>query len=68
MMDFEDTSNVQSDDAVMEYEGGFRLVCDSKSLLYLFGEPVTEHLALVPAVFLTRTCAESASRCNTPAR
>lgn len=48
MMDFEETSNVRSDDAIMEYEGGFRLVCDSKSLLYLFGEPVTEHLALVP--------------------
>jgi hypothetical protein len=38
MMDFEKPSNVSSEDAVMEYEGGFRLVCDPKSLLYLFGE------------------------------
>jgi Fe-S cluster assembly iron-binding protein IscA len=38
MMDFEKPTNVSSEDAVMEYEGGFRLVCDPKSLLYLFGE------------------------------
>ena len=37
-MDFEDESNVKGEDAVMEYDGGFRLVCDPKSLLYLFGE------------------------------
>lgn len=37
-MDFE--SNVREEDAVMEYEGGFRLVCDPKSLLYLFGMEV----------------------------
>ena len=37
-MDFEDESNVSSDDMVMEYgEEGFKLVCDPKSLLYLFG-------------------------------
>ena len=36
-MDFESPSNVQSADSVMEYPDGFRLVCDSKSLLYLFG-------------------------------
>ena len=36
-MDFEEHSNVKGEDAVMEYDGGFRLVCDPKSLLYLFG-------------------------------
>lgn len=36
-MDFEDEDKVLPSDAVMEYEEGFKLVCDSKSLLYLFG-------------------------------
>ena len=39
-MDFEEKANVREEDAVMEYEGGFRLVCDPKSLLYLFGMEV----------------------------
>mmetsp|Transcript_28363 Transcript_28363/g.80066 ORF Transcript_28363/g.80066 Transcript_28363/m.80066 type:complete len:191 (-) Transcript_28363:1117-1689(-) len=36
-MDFEEDSNISSDDMVMEYDDGFKLVCDPKSLLYLFG-------------------------------
>ena len=36
-MDFEADANVAADDMILNYEGGFRLVCDSKSLLYLFG-------------------------------
>lgn len=38
-MDFEEEANIKPDDMVMTYgEGsGFRLVCDPKSLLYLFG-------------------------------
>ena len=36
-MDFEAAANVREDDCVMEYAEGFRLVCDPKSLLYLFG-------------------------------
>jgi len=36
-MDFEKEDNVTADDMVMEYDGGFKLVCDPKSLLYLFG-------------------------------
>lgn len=36
-MDFEAASNVQPDDYVEETEAGFKLVCDSKSLLFLFG-------------------------------
>ena len=37
LMDFESDANVKDDDMVMKYDGGFQLVCDSKSLLYLFG-------------------------------
>ena len=36
-MDFESADNVSDDDNVMSYDGAFQLVCDSKSLLYLFG-------------------------------
>ena len=36
-MDFESAENVRDDDNVMSYDGAFQLVCDSKSLLYLFG-------------------------------
>jgi iron-sulfur cluster assembly protein len=36
MMDFEDASNIREDDEVYDYEG-FKVVCDRKSLLYLYG-------------------------------
>lgn len=36
-MDFESGGQVDEDDAVMNLDGGFRLVCDPKSLLFLFG-------------------------------
>jgi iron-sulfur cluster assembly protein len=36
MMDFEDTSKITADDEVFDYEG-FKIVCDRKSLLYLYG-------------------------------
>lgn len=36
MMDFEDQSKIRSDDKVFDYEG-FKIVCDPKSLLYLYG-------------------------------
>lgn len=36
MMDFEDPSNVGEHDEVYDYEG-FKVVCDRKSLLYLYG-------------------------------
>lgn len=40
-MDFEKEDNIKPDDLVSEYSlasgGSFRLVCDPKSLLYLFG-------------------------------
>ncbi|PSC67830.1 iron-sulfur cluster assembly [Micractinium conductrix] len=46
VMDFESEENIKPDDAVMEYEGGFKLVTDPKSLLYLFGM----HLDWSPAL------------------
>jgi iron-sulfur cluster assembly protein len=36
MMDFENVSNVGEQDDVFDYEG-FKIVCDRKSLLYLYG-------------------------------
>jgi iron-sulfur cluster assembly protein len=36
MMDFEDPANIQETDEVYDYDG-FKVVCDPKSLLYLYG-------------------------------
>lgn len=36
LMDFEDPDNVREDDQVFDYEG-FKIVCDPKSILYLYG-------------------------------
>lgn len=36
MMDFEDPSKVQESDQVFDYDG-FKIVCDPKSMLYLYG-------------------------------
>ena len=36
MMDFEDPSKVRENDQVFDYEG-FKIVCDPKSKLYLYG-------------------------------
>lgn len=36
MMDFEDASNISEHDEVFDYEG-FKIICDRKSLLYLYG-------------------------------
>ncbi|WP_069791672.1 iron-sulfur cluster assembly accessory protein [Cyanobacterium sp. IPPAS B-1200] len=36
MMDFENINNVTEHDDVFDYEG-FKIVCDRKSLLYLYG-------------------------------
>jgi iron-sulfur cluster assembly protein len=36
MMDFEDPSKVRENDEVFDYNG-FKIVCDPKSLLYLYG-------------------------------
>ena len=36
IMDFTDPSTIREDDEVFDYEG-FQLICDRKSLLYLYG-------------------------------
>ncbi len=36
MMDFEEPSKVRDNDEVFDYEG-FQIVCDPKSMLYLYG-------------------------------
>ncbi len=36
MMDFEEPSKVRENDEVFDYDG-FKIVCDPKSLLYLYG-------------------------------
>jgi iron-sulfur cluster assembly protein len=36
MMDFEDTGKITPHDEVFDYDG-FKIVCDRKSLLYLYG-------------------------------
>jgi len=36
MMDFENVTNISEHDDVFDYEG-FKIVCDRKSLLYLYG-------------------------------
>ncbi len=50
-MDFEKEENVRSEDSVMEYEDGFKLVCDPKSLLYLFGMRLDYSSALIGGGF-----------------
>jgi iron-sulfur cluster assembly protein len=36
LMDFEDPSKVQENDQVFDYDG-FKIICDPKSILYLYG-------------------------------
>lgn len=36
VMDFEDASQIRADDEVCDYDG-FKLVCDRKSMLYVYG-------------------------------
>jgi iron-sulfur cluster assembly protein len=36
LMEFEDIANARPDDEIFDYEG-FKLVCDRKSLLYIYG-------------------------------
>lgn len=51
LMDFEQESNVKPEDSIIDYEGQFRLVCDSKSLLYLFGMQLDYSDALIGGGF-----------------
>lgn len=52
MMDFEQESNVkEGEDSIIDIDGQFRLVCDSKSLLYLFGMQLDYSDALIGGGF-----------------
>ena len=50
MMDFEDPSNISEHDEVYDYDG-FRVVCDRKSLLYLYGLMLDYSNALIGGGF-----------------
>lgn len=49
-MDFEDPSNINEHDEVYDYDG-FRVVCDKKSLLYLYGLMLDYSNALIGGGF-----------------
>jgi iron-sulfur cluster assembly protein len=49
-MDFEDPSNIRSDDDVYDYDG-FKVVCDPKSLLYIYGMQLDYSNALIGGGF-----------------
>ena len=50
MMDFEDPSNVREDDEVFDYNG-FKIICDPKSLLYIYGLQLDYSNALIGGGF-----------------
>jgi len=50
MMDFEDLSQVTEHDEVFDYEG-FKIICDRKSLLYLYGLMLDFSTALIGGGF-----------------
>ncbi|KAH1135113.1 hypothetical protein GLYMA_05G184700v4 [Glycine max] len=60
-MDFEDRVNKRPDDSIIEYEG-FEIVCDPKSLLFIFGMQLDYSDALIGGGFsfknpnATQTC------------
>lgn len=60
-MDFEDPSNIRKDDEVFDYEG-FQVICDPKSMLYLYGLMLDYNTALIGGGFTftnpnaTQTC------------
>ncbi|MCT7975763.1 HesB/IscA family protein [Laspinema olomoucense] len=61
-MDFEQLDNIQPNDEVFEYEEGFKVVCDPKSLLYIYGMALDYSNALIGGGFqftnpnATQTC------------
>jgi len=62
MMDFMEPDAIRPDDEVYDYEGGFRVVCDKKSLLYIYGMALDYSNALIGGGFqftnpnATQTC------------
>jgi len=52
VMDFEKAGNVKEDDYTMNYgDGEFKIICDPKSLLYLFGMSLDFSDALIGGGF-----------------
>ncbi|MCU0523277.1 MAG: iron-sulfur cluster assembly accessory protein [Elainella sp. Prado103] len=49
-MDFEDLSNIRENDEVFDYDG-FKVVCDPKSMLYLYGLMLDYSNALIGGGF-----------------
>jgi iron-sulfur cluster assembly protein len=49
-MDFEDPSNIRDDDAVYDYSD-FKVICDPKSLLYIYGMQLDYSNALIGGGF-----------------
>ena len=60
-MDFENPTNIRDDDEVFDYDG-FQVVCDPKSMLYLYGLMLDYNTALIGGGFTftnpnaTQTC------------
>jgi iron-sulfur cluster assembly protein len=50
LMDFESPENIRPDDQVYDYDG-FQVVCDPKSLLYLYGLVLDYSTALIGGGF-----------------
>lgn len=50
-MDFERGENLRDDDEVFDYEDGFRIVVDPKSLLYIYGMQLDYSDALIGGGF-----------------
>jgi iron-sulfur cluster assembly protein len=50
LMDFEDPTNVREDDEVFDYDG-FKIICDPKSLLYIYGLQLDYSNALIGGGF-----------------
>lgn len=50
MMDFENSSNITEHDDVFDYDG-FKIVCDRKSLLYLYGMQLDYSNAMIGGGF-----------------
>lgn len=64
MMDFESTENISPDDEVYDYEG-FKVICDRKSLLYLYGLTLDYSNALIGGGFqFTNPNAEQTCGCG----
>lgn len=51
LMDLVDVSTIREDDRIFDYEEGFKVVCDPKSLLYIYGLVLDYSEALIGGGF-----------------